>query len=67
MHYVEDYNIFLSSKKNGGMFMDWCLLNTKCLMTNLAILINLKQKNNIQFYILAFHDHMIPILQVHSF
>jgi hypothetical protein len=49
------------------MFMDWCLLNTKCLMTNLAILINLKQKNNIQFYILAFHDHMIPILQVHSF
>jgi hypothetical protein len=24
-------------------------------------------KNSMQFYILAFHNHMIPILQVHSF
>jgi hypothetical protein len=24
-------------------------------------------KNNMQFYLIAFHDHMIPFLQVHIF
>jgi hypothetical protein len=43
MHYVEDYNIFLRSQKNEGMFIDWVFLEHQ-MFDDQAILVNLTQK-----------------------
>lgn len=67
MHYVEDYNIFLSSKKKWRDVYGLVLIEHQMFDDQPSYLSKFETKNNMQFYILVFHDHTIPILQVHSF